>query len=99
VPKVFSPDGIGEERYTTISYTLDRAGTIGTISIYSAGGMLIKEICQNALWGNTGIYTWDGTDQIGRRVRPGYYVVWVELIDLGGSTQQIKKTVAVGTKF
>jgi hypothetical protein len=98
-PKVFSPDGIGEKQYTTISYNLDQSGFSGTIAIYSAGGVLVKEICQNALWGNSGIYTWDGTDQSGRRVRPGYYVVWVELFDLNGNIQQIKKTVAVGTKF
>lgn len=98
-PKIFSPDGIGEQNYTTIKYTLDQTGITGTISIYSAGGALVKEICQNAIWGNNGIYTWDGTDQSGRRVRPGYYVVWVEFFDLRGNVNQIKKTVAVGTKF
>ncbi|MCF1752046.1 lamin tail domain-containing protein [Mariniradius sediminis] len=98
-PKVFSPDAIGGERYTTIGYSLDQAGFIGTIAIYSAGGTLIKEICQNAILGNSGIYTWDGTDQTGRRVRAGYYVVWIELYDLNGNIQQIKKTVAVGTNF
>jgi hypothetical protein len=98
-PKVFSPDGIGEQRYTTISYTLDQVGFTGTIAIYSAGGMLIRELCQNAILGNSGIYTWDGTDQTGRRVRPGYYVVWIELFDLNGNIQQIKKPVAVGTNF
>lgn len=98
-PKVFSPDGIGEQRYTSISYTLDKAGITGSIFIYSAGGMLIREICQNAILGNLGIYTWDGTDQTGRRVRPGYYVVWIELFDLNGNIQQIKKPVAVGTNF
>jgi flagellar hook assembly protein FlgD len=61
--------------------------------------MLIRELCQNAILGNSGIYTWDGTDQTGRRVRPGYYVVWIELFDLNGNIQQIKKPVAVGTNF
>ena len=98
-PKVFSPDAIGGDRYTTIGYTLDQAGVVGTITIYSVGGALIKDICQNAILGNSGIYTWDGTDQTGRRVRPGYYVVWIELFDLNGNIQQIKKTVAVGTNF
>lgn len=98
-PKIFSPDGIGEQNYTTIKYTLDQTGITGTISIYSVGGAIVKEICQNAIWGNNGIYTWDGTDQSGRRVRPGYYVVWVELFDLSGNVNQIKKTVAIGTKF
>ena len=98
-PKVFTPDGIGEQQYTTISYTLGQAGSNGTITIYSVGGSRIREICQNAIWGNSGLYTWDGTDQSGRRVRPGYYVVWVEIFDLKGLAQQVKKTVVIGTKF
>jgi flagellar hook assembly protein FlgD len=71
----------------------------GTIRIYGVNGLLVRELCQNAIWGNEGFYNWDGTDSGGVKVRAGYYVVWVEIFDLQGNVKQIKKTVVVGTKF
>ena len=67
--------------------------------IYNVAGNLIREICQNAIWGNEGFYLWDGTDINGRKVRPGHYIIWIEIFDLEGNVSQIKKTVVVGTFF
>jgi hypothetical protein len=98
-PQVFVPDGVGEQPYTSIKYKMDQTGMVGTIRIYSVNGLLVRELCQNAIWGNEGFYNWDGTDSGGVKVRAGYYVVWVEIFDLQGNVKQIKKTVVVGTKF
>ncbi|WP_373492975.1 lamin tail domain-containing protein [Aquiflexum sp.] len=98
-PEVFVPDAAGEQPYTSIKYKMDQSGMAGTIRIYSVNGLLIRELCQNAIWGNEGFYIWDGTDTGGKKVRSGYYVVWVEIFDLQGNVKQIKKTVVVGTKF
>ncbi|WP_194976430.1 lamin tail domain-containing protein [Aquiflexum lacus] len=98
-PEVFVPDSPGEQPYTSIGYNMDQSGMAGTIRIYSVNGLLIRELCQNAIWGNEGFYNWDGTDLGGVKVRAGYYVVWVEIFDLQGNVKQIKKTVVVGTKF
>lgn len=99
LPEVFVPDAPGEQPYTSIKYKMDQSGMAGTIRIYSVNGLLIRELCQNAIWGNEGFYNWDGTDIGGKKVRSGYYVVWVEIFDLQGNVRQIKKTVVVGTKF
>ncbi|MCC5937612.1 MAG: lamin tail domain-containing protein [Lunatimonas sp.] len=98
-PKVFVPDGVGEAPFTTISYTLDQSGFLATLRIYSTDGRMVRELCQNQLWGLSGFYTWDGTDERGARVKSGYYVVWVELFHPDGTVNQFKKTVVVGTKF
>ncbi|TVP47225.1 MAG: lamin tail domain-containing protein [Mongoliibacter sp.] len=98
-PKVFIPEAAGEQPFTTISYKMEQAGKIATLRIYSPGGVLIKELCQNAVWGESGFYLWDGTDSNNRKVRPGYYIVWLEVFDLQGKVTQIRKTVVVGTKF
>jgi hypothetical protein len=98
-PQVFIPDAVGEKPFTTISYTLDQPGFLATLRIFSPSGMLIQELCQNEVWGREGFYTWDGTDQKGRRVGSGYYIVWVELFHPDGQVEQLKKTVVVGTKF
>ncbi|WP_373522659.1 lamin tail domain-containing protein [Aquiflexum sp.] len=98
-PEVFVPDAAGEQPYSSIKYKMDQSGMAGTIRIYSVNGLLVRELCQNAIWGNEGFYIWDGTDSGGKKVRSGYYVVWVEIFDLQGNVNQIKKTVVVGTKF
>ena len=98
-PQVFIPDAVGEKPFTTISYTLDQPGYLATLRIFSPNGLLIQELCQNEVWGQEGFYTWDGTDEKGRRVGSGYYIVWVEMFHPDGRVEQIKKTVVVGTKF
>jgi hypothetical protein len=98
-PKVFAPDMPGQSAFVTISYKMNQPGKNASIRIYSISGNLIREICQNAIWGNEGFYLWDGTDMNGRKVRPGHYIIWVELFDLEGNVGQIKKTVVVGTFF
>jgi hypothetical protein len=99
MPKVFFPDAVGDRSFTRISYKVEQAGQLATIKIYGINGLEVKEICQNAIWGAEGFYIWDGTDQAGRKVRPGYYLVWVQIFDLKGKVQQTKKTVVVGTNL
>ncbi|MCH7397923.1 lamin tail domain-containing protein [Belliella sp. DSM 107340] len=98
-PKVFVPDAAGEQNFTQISYKVDQAGDLATMRIYSINGQLIREICQNEIWGSSGFYTWDGTDSNSRKVRPGYYILVVDLFDLEGNVTQIKKTIVVGAKI
>ena len=98
-PKVFIPDAAGEQNFTKISYRMKQSGVNATVRIYGINGLLIREICQNDIWGNEGFYIWDGTDQNSRKVRPGQYIVWVETFDMKGNVDQIKKIVVVGVKF
>ncbi|PRY86321.1 lamin tail-like protein [Mongoliibacter ruber] len=98
-PRVFVPEAAGEQPFTTISYYMSQSGKIATMRIYHPGGILIKELCQNAVWGEKGFYLWDGTDMNNRKVRPGHYIIWIEIFDLQGKVTQIRKTVVVGTKF
>ncbi|MGY6522436.1 MAG: lamin tail domain-containing protein [Mongoliitalea sp.] len=98
-PEIFVPEAPGEQGFCTISYQLEQSGMVGSIQIYGTDGRRVKEICQNAIWGHQGFYVWEGVDDAGRKVRPGYYIVFVEIFDLNGTIKHIKKTVAVGTRF
>ena len=98
-PEVFAPETAGAQNYTTIQYQMDTPGYVGTIKIYDISGKLIKEIVQNEIWGTTGFYTWNGTDMSGNKVRIGYYIIWIELLNLEGKVINLKKTVAVGAKI
>jgi hypothetical protein len=98
-PKSFVPDAPGEQNFTTISYEMESPGFVATLRIYSVNGQMVKELCQNDVWGSSGFYTWDGTNLSGKKVRPGYYIVWVEALNMDGKVENIKKTVVVGSKF
>ncbi|SNS33557.1 Lamin Tail Domain [Belliella buryatensis] len=98
-PKVFVPDAAGEQNITTISYQVDQPGLLATLRIFATNGSLVREICQNEIWGTSGFYIWDGTDSSGRKVRTGYYILIADVFDLDGNVSQTKKTVIVGTKI
>lgn len=98
-PKVFNPESPGQDAFVTISYKMETPGRTASMRIYGINGILIREICQNAIWGREGFYLWDGTDMNGRKVRPGQYIIWIEIFELDGSIHGFKETVVVGTNF
>jgi len=98
-PEVFDPEGRNGNSFTSIKYELDQAGWLGSFRIYSISGQLIQSLAQNEILGSKGLFTWTGTDASGKIVRPGYYLLLVELYDLSGNLKSIKKTIVVATKF
>ncbi|SIN97574.1 lamin tail domain-containing protein [Algoriphagus halophilus] len=98
-PEVFDPEGNNGNTLTVISYELDQPGWVGAFEIYDVGGRIAKVLDRNAILGNSGMYNWSGTDDSGRKVRPGYYVLLVELFDLQGEVIRFRKTMVVATQF
>ncbi|MFT4859267.1 MAG: hypothetical protein ACI9UV_002111 [Algoriphagus sp.] len=98
-PEVFDPEGSAGNTFTSIKYELEQAGWIGSFRIYSISGQLIQSLAQNEILGARGLFTWTGTDSFGKIVRPGYYILLVELFDLSGNLKSIKKTLIVATRF
>lgn len=88
-PEVFDPDGNNGNTFTRISFELDQPGWVGTFEIYDVGGRIIEVLDRNAILDNSGLSIWSGKDDSGRKVRPGYYVILVELFDLQGGGDQI----------
>jgi hypothetical protein len=98
-PEVFDPEGSAGPAFTTITYQLDQSGWVGSFEIYDLAGRLINVLDRNTILGESGIYTWEGTDDLGAKVPPGYYVLMVELFDLQGAVKVFKKTVVVATRL
>jgi hypothetical protein len=96
-PLVFDPEGSQGPRFTTIRYSLDQNGWVGSFRIYSATGHLVNILGENLLLGTEGLFSWSGTDALGQRLSPGYYVVVAEIFELKGRSIVIKKTVVIGT--
>jgi len=98
-PKVIIPDGSGTNDFATITYDFTAAGNVGTMRIMDVQGREIKIIAQNEFLGASGFFTWDGTDENGRKVRIGYYLVVFEIFDANGGSQMMKEKIAVGSRF
>ncbi len=98
-PEVFDPEGSNGKTFTTIQYQLDKAGWIGSFRVYNLAGQLMHVLAQNEILGVDGFFTWTGTDSSGGKVRPGYYVLVVELYDLSGEVKLIRKTIVVATRL
>jgi hypothetical protein len=95
-PEVFSPDNDGNRDFTTISYTCNQPNSTATIRIYDALGRLVKTLLQNRTISTEGFFQWDGTTDENEKARVGYYIVLIETFELGGGSNVVKKTVAIG---
>jgi hypothetical protein len=98
-PKLFSPDNDGFEDVLTLSYSLEKSGFVGNVTIYDAKGRLIKTLIQNQLLAKEGAFTWDGTNNNFTKARMGAYIILFEFYDLEGNVRTIKKSCAVGHKL
>ncbi|WP_439487499.1 lamin tail domain-containing protein [Algoriphagus sp.] len=99
VPEVFDPEGSNGNTFAAIRYELNQSGWIGNFSIYTTTGQLVQVLAQNELLGSSGLFTWTGTDSQGKIVRPGYYILMVELYDLSGEQIIVRKTIVVATRL
>ncbi len=98
-PKVIIPDGSGQNEFATISYSFDQSGNVANVWIMDLYGREIKRIAANDYLGQSGFYTWDGSDESGNLVRIGYYIVYVEIFGLSGEVKKFKEKVVIGSRF
>ncbi|MCS7003875.1 MAG: lamin tail domain-containing protein [Cytophagales bacterium] len=99
-PVVFTPYfGDGVQDFTTIKYDCNTNNTLANATVYDSQGRPVRTLLKNELLSTNGFYIWDGTDDDGKKVRTGYYMIWVETFDNEGNTNQHKLKVVVGTRF
>lgn len=91
---LLSPDGDGYQDELEISYQLDDGDLTARIGIYSGRGAVVRRLVNNALLGTHGTIVWDGTDENGKTVMPGQYIVGITVFDLTGGRQTIRRAVA-----
>lgn len=98
-PEVFSPDGDGHDDLLNISYAYDQPGYVANISIFDSRGRMIRFLNKGVLLGTSGILTWDGMTDDGRKAPVGIYIVHLEVFDLAGNVRNHKKTVVLGGRL
>ncbi len=97
-PPVFSPDGDGFDDVATIQYQLTETGFVANVSIFDAAGRLVRYLVKNDLLSQKGFWKWDGLGERMNQLPMGVYIIFVELFNLEGKRQHVKKTVVLGKK-
>jgi hypothetical protein len=94
-PRVFSPNGDGNRDFTLLSYELPETGLFGNLRIYSATGLLIKDLAQSVNLGAGGFWKWDGRNEDGRPVAAGMYLAVLELNKQGAESKSLRVPLAI----
>jgi hypothetical protein len=79
-PIAFNPYGNTFQDFTLIEYSLPQSKqSMVSIRIFDAQGRIIKDLVQNTNIASKGFFKWDGTNQDGKLVSCGQYVIWVQM--------------------
>ena len=98
-PKVFSPDNNGYDDIATIQYKVTDPGYVANVSIFDAGGRVIRYLVKNGTLGLTGTWNWDGLDEKGLKLPIGTYIIYTEIFNLQGKKQHFKNTIVLARKL
>lgn len=99
-PNPFSPDNDGFEDFCIINYNLSQQVAQVRIKIFDSKGRLVRNLETNMASGSKGSVIFDGTDDGGRALRIGIYIIFLEaLSDNSGVVETIKSVVVVARKL
>lgn len=94
-----SPDDDGYEDFLEISYQLPVEGYEANITVFDAGGLPVRKLLKYNLIGTEGTLRWDGESDEGIRVRPGIYVLFMEIFGPSGEVKNFKRSISVVRRF
>lgn len=81
--------------YYTIAYYFDTPGYHCRAWIYDTSGRIRAEIANHELLGTEGEITWKGESRDNRPLRPGIYILYVEVYHEQGDVRSFKKAFLV----
>ena len=98
-PEIFLPTIGSQNNFTTIRYDLGSSGLIANVVIYDLSGRIVKSLSNHQTVSVKGFFTWDGTDDIGLKVRPGYYLIVTNMFSAKGEKFNFKNKVVVASSL
>lgn len=98
-PKSFSPNNDGNDDTATIYYSFDEAGYFVTIRIYNSNGNCVRNILQNNLSSTEEKTSWDGTDDNGKLLPIGIYIITIEAFTPTGKRFKSKEVIVLAAKI
>jgi hypothetical protein len=99
LPKIFSPDGDGQDDFVLASYSLEEPGYVATVTILDGNGYKVKLLVPNLLLGREGFWKWDGTSDTGQKLPTGIYIIVCEIFNLEGEKKLFKEMVVLGRRY
>ena len=100
-PRTFIP-GSNNPNYaamSTISVKNNLVNRLANAWVINSQGMIVKTLATGVLLGSQDYLIWDGSDEYGRKVEMGQYLIVVEMYGGDKSTGIFKKPVTVGAEF
>jgi hypothetical protein len=95
-PDIFIPNQNGIDDLLFIKYLFDEPGYSCTVKIFNRQGRPVRSLVNNSLTGTNGFFTWDGTDDSGRKCNAGIYVVYINFFNLKGDVFEEKHVTVLG---
>jgi hypothetical protein len=98
-PNPFSPDGDGFEDVCIISYTLPFNSALISVKIFDSYGRLVKTLATSQYSSREGNLIWDGSNDGGKILRIGIYIILFEARSESGEKFTQKLTVVLAKKL
>jgi hypothetical protein len=98
-PNPFSPDGDGFEDVCIISYALPFNSALISVKIFDSYGRLVKTLATSQYSSREGNLIWDGSDDGGKILRIGIYIILFEATSENGEKFTQKLTVVLAKKL
>lgn len=98
-PEVFTPNNDGLNDIVNISYKMNKNNFTATLNIYNSSGVLVKNLLNNTPLGTEGIITWNGLSNTNNALPIGIYIINFDLFNTDGTTENIKKTIVIGSSY
>jgi hypothetical protein len=98
-PEIFTPDNDGQNDVLTLQIHPESPGFMGSISIFDSKGKPVRQLIKNQLLSDLDFFSWDGTDDNGRKVSIGIYIIYFELLNPDGKVRRFKKAIVLGGKL
>jgi hypothetical protein len=96
---IFSPDGDGFDDVVTIHYQLAETGFVANMSIFDAGGRLVRQLVKNDLLSPKGFWKWDGLGERQNKLPIGTYIIFTEIFNLEGKKKSFKHTTVLARRL
>jgi hypothetical protein len=97
-PEIVSPDNDGMDDFATINYSFPSPGYVANITVFDAGGRVVRFLQRNALCGITGNYRWDGLGEKDQKLPVGIYIIYTEIFNKEGKKRQFKNSIVVAAR-
>ncbi|MBX2816833.1 MAG: lamin tail domain-containing protein [Saprospiraceae bacterium] len=98
-PRIFSPDGDGQDDFMLLTYAYPASGYRTTIRIFDAGGRMVRQLENQTTLSSEGIIKWDGTSEEGTKAATGIYTVLVEAFVESGETLSWRETCVLANRL